>query len=89
MVNRHTITTALVMEPIRIHGLNFPILKCVFSMIMPIRRSLIASHTIHTIIAPLITANCALVRFMVYCTYRIRYMLTSAYAASLPVAPIQ
>ena len=56
---------------------------------IPISRSLTASHTMQATIATLITANCVLVRFIVYYTYRIKYMLTSAYAASLPVAPIQ
>lgn len=51
-----------------IHGLNFPLLKWVFSMIMPISASLTASQIRQTTMAAEITPNWATVSFMVYWT---------------------
>ena len=67
-VKSATITSAFRTAPTMIHGLNFPLLKWVFSMIMPISASLIASQIRQTTMAAEITPNWATVSFMVYWT---------------------
>ena len=62
-------TTMLKTQPTAIHGLNFPNLVLVASMILPMTGSLNASKILAAIMMTLSAANCAPVRFFVNKTY--------------------
>ena len=62
-------TTRLdVMHPIRSHGLNFPHLVLVFSMMFPMMGSFKASKTLAATMIAVITVSWAAVRFFVIST---------------------